>query len=130
MPSRRLTSNEPGSARCISSRRAMEREPPDAPDAQAPSESANRIVANEAYGRMRCLLLAVGVEHVLEAHPLLVEVQVHITRTAVSVLPDQQLGRPFDATGAVVHPFPEQREHHVGPLLHRAARPEVVEHGT
>jgi hypothetical protein len=29
----------------------MER--PDVPDAQAPSESANRIVANEAYGRMR-----------------------------------------------------------------------------
>src|SRR5215212_1608942 len=121
MPRSRFTTKERGAPRCASSRRAMER--PDEPEAHAPSERANRMVANEAYGRMRRLLLPVGVEHVLETHPLLIEVQVHITRTAVSVLPHQQLGGTFDPACGVVHAFPEQRQHHVGPLLHGASGP-------
>src|SRR3989475_8119455 len=75
-------------------------------------------------------LSPIRVEHVFDPHPAPVEVEVHEPRWAVAVLGDQELGRPFDAAAGVVHLLPEDREHDVGVLLHRAEVAEVVQRGT
>src|SRR4051812_11311782 len=129
MPSARLAAREAGVAeRCCSSR-AIER--PEPVDTHAPIERTSSSTANEDCRRMSgLLLLAVRVEHVLEAHPLLVEIQVHISRAAVAILAHEQLGGALDATSGVIHPLAKEREHHVGALLHGAASAEVVHSGT
>src|SRR5687767_4226124 len=134
MPSARSTPALFGFAARSASRRATASPPPlpllagrTPPVAHALATAASN--ANPAI-RTRpriVILLAVGVEHVLEPHPLLVEVEIHVPGRTISILVHLQLGRAFDAERRFVHLFPIEAQHHIGVLLERAADAEVVE---
>jgi hypothetical protein len=79
--------------------------------------------------RIPCLL-AVGVQHVFESHPLRVEIQVDVPGAPISVLPDEQLRRAFDLAAAVIHVLAEERQDDVGVVFHGSERAEIVEGGT
>src|SRR5258708_11784260 len=99
-----------------------------------PWRSRCRLPARES-GRLTCRfachrLLAVRVQHIFEAHPLRIEVEIDVASRAVAILPHQQLGRTLDLPGAIVHRFPEEREYHIGAFLRGAERPEVIQQRT
>src|SRR5207249_7122469 len=71
-------------------------------------------------------LLSIGVEHVLEPHPLRVEIKIDVSHVAVAILPHEKLRRTFDVARTVVHALAIQREHDVGMMLHRAERAEII----
>src|ERR1043166_3534459 len=94
--------------------------------------AASRVRLIVVY-RERCiawLLLAIGVQHVFEPHPLRVEIQVDISGGAVAVLADEQLRGTLDIASRFVHVLPEQTEDDVCVLLHGSENAEVIEHGT
>src|SRR4051812_41111973 len=124
MPSARTAPSERGSAARARSRRpsavgsgvrwacaAGTTTAASASAAAAPSIRANRMERFLGIGS------AVRVEHVLEPHPLRIEVEIDVAGGAVPVLDRRQLGRAFDAVGITVHLLAEKREHHVGVLL-------------
>src|SRR5262249_36248404 len=113
-------------ARCCSSREMLSALPEIAvahapTDSEAAANTAKRIV------RIVRSLLPVGIQHVFEAHPLGVEVQIDITRWTVSVFSNQQLRRARDVARRLIHVLPKEAEDDVGELLDRPQCPEVVE---
>src|SRR3954465_12748550 len=73
--------------------------------------------------------LTIGIEHVFEAHPLRVEVEIDVTGVAVTILAHEQLRRAFDVARRVVHAFAIEGQHDVRMMLPRAECAEVVELG-
>src|SRR5687768_17453539 len=72
---------------------------------------------------------AVGLQHVFEPHPLLVEVQVDVPARTVAVLQNDQLRRAVHVRCTVVHLMTIEPEHDIRELLHGPKGAEVVELG-
>src|SRR6185503_9198377 len=127
MPSDRATAGSLGRAARADSRRAMALSfCADAADAA--TSDATTTARENRRKRIHCLL-TVWIQHVLEPHPLRVEIQIRVARAAVAILSDQQLSGAFDLAAPVVHVFAEQREHDVRVMLHGAHRSKIVERG-
>src|SRR3954467_10928666 len=73
--------------------------------------------------------LTIGIEHVFEAHPLRVEVEIDVAGAAVTILAHEQLRRAFDVARRVVHALAIESQHEVRMVLHRAEGAEIVELG-
>src|SRR5205814_9482426 len=71
--------------------------------------------------------LTIRIQHVLEPHPLRVEIQIHVPGAAVAVLADEQFGGALDLAAPVVHVFAEEGQYDVRVVLHGAQRAEIVE---
>src|ERR1041384_4852943 len=80
----------------------------------AAASAAKRII------RIVDSLLPVGIQHVFEAHPLGVEIEVDVTRWTVSVFTNQQLRRACDIARRFVHVLSKEAEDDVGHLFDRA----------
>src|SRR5690349_17171453 len=127
MPSERSTGSDCGLLERSRSSRAMPSGPPGTPPVvahAAPNARAQKLTARIVF---LMGLLPIGIQHVFEAHPLRIEIEIDVAYVAVTVLSHQELRRAFDVTRAVVHAFAIQREHDVRMVLHRAERAEIVE---
>src|SRR5689334_18456141 len=89
---------------------------------------ATTATTSAAEPRVRMVsLLPIGVEHVLEAHPVRIEVQVDVAHAAVTILAHKKLGGALDVPRVVIHPFAIQRENDISVMLHCAERAEIIE---
>src|SRR5688572_2230348 len=113
-----------------------------APAASVPSAAATRRtdtrIARSAWDDLDACMAglprkpgaaesAVGLQHVFEPHPLLVEEQIDVPTRAVAVLEDDQLRRAVHIRGVVVHLMTIEPEHDIRELFHRAEGSEIVE---
>src|SRR5216110_2747238 len=129
MPSERATAASLGREARARSRR----ERPSAficPDDAHPTTSAAKPTATSE--RIETILrasplLTVWIEHVLEPHPLGIEIQIDVPETAVPVFPDEQLRGALDLTTPVVHVFSKERQHDVRVVFDGAHGAKVVE---
>src|SRR5579872_4438094 len=93
MPSDRRTASDFGLAVRWASSREMLSPPPCFIDvAQLARSTAVAATVLRARNRIAAQLLLVRVEHVFEAHPVGVEIEIDVARGPVAVLANQQLG--------------------------------------
>src|ERR1043165_128434 len=127
MPSDRWIGSDCGSPACCCSSREMLSALPEMAVAHAPADSDAAVRTAKRIIRIVCSLLPVGIQHVFEAHPLGVEIEVDVARWTVSILSNQQFRRAFDVARRLVHVLPKESEDDVSKLLDGPQRPKVVE---
>src|SRR5436190_19064258 len=124
MPSERCAGSDSGLPARAFSERVMVSALAEMAEAQA--LSAKMPVRSEARAIRMVICLAIGIEHVFEAHPLRIEEQVHVPGGTVAILAHEEFRRPLDVARRLVHILAEQAEDHVRMLLARSERDEIV----
>src|SRR5688500_2248536 len=130
MPSARRISEEPGFAPRARSSRAIGGSAARCAYAGAPVLARSSSAARDSReARPFMALLSIRIEHVLEAKPVSIKIEVGVARGTVAVLDDQQFGCPFDPVPGLVHFLAEHTEDDVGLVCDGAPSAKVLEPG-
>src|SRR5688500_14571107 len=130
MPSARRISEEPGFAPRARSSRAIGGSAARCAYAGAPVLARSSSAARDSReARPFMALLSIRIEHVLEAKPVSIKIEVGVARGTVAVLDDQQFGCAFDPVPGLVHLLAEHTEDDVGLVCDGAPSAKVLEPG-